>query len=68
MNNINEDMIINDVIDMDPKVEKIFLSHGLNCLGCPGSQTENIREAAEGHDINLTQLLEELNQHFQKKE
>jgi len=61
MEKITEDMMIFEVLDLNPELETIFMNHGLTCVGCPGSNTENIRQAAEGHAVDLARLLEDLN-------
>ena len=58
---ITENMLLNDILDMNPELTDILLRHGLNCLGCPGARSENLREAAEGHGIELAKLLNDLN-------
>lgn len=58
---ITEDMYVCNVLGMDSLLEEIFLSHDLNCVGCPGGETETIQEAAAGHEVNLEQLLSDLN-------
>lgn len=64
---VTEIMLLNEVLDMNPDVTDIFLRHGLNCLGCPGARSENLKEAAEGHGINLTLLLDDLNKFLEDK-
>jgi len=61
---INEKMLIGEILEMDEETAKVLNKHGLNCLGCPGSYSENLKEAAEGHGINLAKLIEDLNRHF----
>lgn len=63
---ISETMLLNEILDMDPDVTDIFLRHGLNCLGCPGANNESLKEAAEGHGVNLAKLIEDLNTFFDK--
>ena len=58
---ITQEMKVCDVLEMDPKLENIFLAHGMNCVGCPGGNCETIEEAAAGHDADLTELLEDIN-------
>lgn len=67
MSKINESMLVTQIIDMDPDVVKIFLKNGLNCQGCPGADNESIREAAEGHGIDLKSLLDQLNIYFDQQ-
>ena len=61
MKRITEDMKICHVLDLNPQLGEILLSYGLNCAGCPGSNTENLKEAAEGHEVSLETLLKDLN-------
>ena len=64
---ITENMLLSDILDMDPDPTDVFLRHGLNCLGCPGAQSESLKEAAEGHGINLTKLINDLNEYLEGK-
>jgi hybrid cluster-associated redox disulfide protein len=66
MQTINENMLIGEILEMDEDTADVLIKHGLNCLGCPGSYSENLREAAEGHGIKLEKLIEDLNRHFNK--
>ena len=61
MMKITESMLLNEILEMNPDLTEVFLRHGLNCLGCPGARSENLREAAEGHGIDLALLLNDLN-------
>ena len=58
---ITEDMMVYQVIDINENLESVFERHGLPCLGCPGAMQETLKEAAEGHGIDITSLLEDLN-------
>lgn len=61
MMKITEDMKICDILNLDDGMEEIFKAHGLLCLGCPGAASETLREAAEGHDVDVQELLDALN-------
>lgn len=61
---ITENMLLNEILEMNPDPTDVFLRHGLNCLGCPGAQSESLREAAEGHGIDLEELIDDLNDFF----
>ena len=63
---INETMLVNDILNINPDLTEIFLSHGLNCQGCPGARWESLKEAAEGHAIDLPKLIEDLNNFLSK--
>lgn len=58
---ITEGMKVCEILNMDDKLEAIFENHGMPCSGCPGAVQETLREAADGHDIDIAALLEDLN-------
>jgi hybrid cluster-associated redox disulfide protein len=62
MAKVTKDMMICDILDVQPHLEEIFISHGMNCVGCPGSNLETLEEAAAGHGVNLEKLLKEVNE------
>ncbi len=64
---ITENMLLSEILEMDPDPTDVFFRHGLNCVGCPGAQSESLKEAAEGHGINRQRLIEDLNQFFENK-
>jgi hybrid cluster-associated redox disulfide protein len=61
---ITEQMLVSEIMDLDADVYEVFLKHGLNCVGCPGAYSENLKEAAKGHSINLENLISDLNKHI----
>jgi len=64
MKRIMRDTRIGEIIEMDFKTVEILKKHGLNCLGCPASDSESLAEAAKGHGVNVEKIIQELNQHF----
>ncbi len=66
MSRINESMLVSEVMDMGPDVSEILLRNGLNCPGCSGAAAESLREAAEGHGLDLKALLKDLNDYLNK--
>ena len=64
---VTEKMLLCDILDQDPDPTEVLLRHGLNCLGCPGAQSENLKEAAAGHGINLSKLIDDLNEYLEKE-
>ncbi len=63
---VTENMLLSEILEMDPDPTEVFLRHGLNCLGCPGAQSENLKEAAEGHGIDYKKLIDDLNDFLDK--
>ena len=64
---VSENMLLNEILEMDPDPTEVLLRHGLNCLGCPGAQSENLKEAADGHGIDLKKLIDDLNDFLESK-
>lgn len=58
---IHENMLLDSILETNPGIAEVFKKHGLFCDSCPGAVMENLREAAEGHGIDLQLLIEDLN-------
>ena len=58
---ISKDMIIGQILEMDPNMAGILMAGGMHCIGCPSSQMETLEEAAAVHDIEIDLLLARLN-------
>ncbi|MEG0156361.1 MAG: DUF1858 domain-containing protein [Anaerovoracaceae bacterium] len=64
---ITAEMNVFEVLDNYPELEDIFEDHGLPCVGCPGSSMESIEEAADGHGVDLAELLAAINGFLEQK-
>jgi hybrid cluster-associated redox disulfide protein len=58
---ITPEMRIGETLQKYPQTLKVFLSHGLMCVGCAVARFENIRQGAEAHGINVDALMQDLN-------
>ena len=65
---ITAEMTIGEVLKKYPESLKVFLSHGLMCVGCAVARFENIRQGAVAHGINVDALLKDLNEVAVKQE
>ena len=52
---------IGTVLKQYPQTLRVFLSHGLMCVGCAVARFENIRDGATAHGINVEALIKDLN-------
>jgi len=59
---ITPEMRIGDALSQYPQTLRVFLSHGLMCVGCAVARFEDIRQGAEAHGIDLDTLMKDLNQ------
>ena len=64
---ITKDMIIGDVLDIDPGCAEYFFEIGMHCLGCPASRSETIEQACQVHNTDCDALVEKLNKYFEEK-
>ncbi len=58
---ITGDMKVCDVLNLNEEMELIFEEYGLLCTGWPGAVQETLHEAAEGHGLDIEELLCALN-------
>ena len=58
---ITKDTIIKDITKMTNRAEEILATKGMQCLGCPTAETENLEHAALVHGLDLDELVEYLN-------
>ncbi|MBR1865566.1 MAG: DUF1858 domain-containing protein [Lachnospiraceae bacterium] len=65
---IHKDMLIGEIISIDPGNAAILMSNGMHCPGCPASQAETLEEAAQVHGMNVDELLKDMNEYLAKKE
>ena len=61
MAQVSKDMLIGELLRVDPNVAPILMRAGMHCLGCPSSQMETIEEAAMVHGINPDELVGKIN-------
>ncbi len=64
---ITKEMTIGEVLNKDRATAPIFMAFGMHCLGCPHSIGESLEEAGMVHGIDVNQLVEELNKHFENQ-
>ena len=65
---INKDMIIADMLKIDPGIAAILMASGMHCIGCPSAQGETLDEAALVHGMNADELVVNVNEYLAKKE
>jgi hybrid cluster-associated redox disulfide protein len=64
MTKVSKDMIIMDVLRMDPDTAQIFFKNGMHCIGCPSASGESIEQASAVHGIDPEKLVAELNEYL----
>jgi hybrid cluster-associated redox disulfide protein len=64
---ITKDMRIQEVVEKNPETIRVFLEHGLHCIGCSVARFENIEQGALAHGIDVDALVRDLNATVEKK-
>ena len=58
---VTKDIIISDLIKIDPNIIIILMRAGMHCIGCPSAQGESLGDAALVHGINPDVLVDQIN-------
>jgi len=58
---ITKEMAIGEIVQTYPETVRVFLSHGLMCIGCAAARFENLEQGATAHGIDVEALLRDLN-------
>lgn len=63
---VNKDMIIMDVLKINPETAQFFLDIGMHCLGCPSASMESIEQACIVHGADVDKLVDDINAFLEK--
>ena len=64
---LTKEMTIQEVVTKHPEAVKVFVQHGMPCVGCMSARYENIEQGASAHGIDIDKLMEELNKIAEEK-
>lgn len=67
MAQIKKEMIIADLIQIDPEIVGLLMASGMHCVGCPSAQGESLEDAAMVHGIDPVELEARINDFLAKK-
>ena len=67
MKEITKDMVIGDILDVEPGTAMFFLEMGMHCLGCPASRGESVEEACAVHGVDCNVLIDRINEYLASK-
>lgn len=67
MKQVTKDMIIMDVLRIDPGTADFFFQIGMHCLGCPSASGESIEQACQVHGVDPDELVEKINSYLAAK-
>ena len=64
---VTKDMLINELLDVDPNIAQFLLEIGMHCLGCPSARAESLEEACEVHGVDADELIITINDYLSSK-
>ena len=67
MKQVTKDMIIRDVLMLDPGCAEFLLNIGMHCLGCPSASGESLEMACAVHGADVEKLVADLNKYLEDK-
>ncbi|MCI9515579.1 MAG: DUF1858 domain-containing protein [Lachnospiraceae bacterium] len=68
MTKVTKDMIIGELLSMDPEMAGVLVAGGMHCVGCPSAQAETLEEAALVHGIEPDVLVARVNAFVEAKQ
>ncbi len=67
MTQVNKEMIIADILGVDPTIAPILMAAGMHCIGCPSAQGESLEMAAMVHGLEADTLVNRINEYLKVK-
>jgi hybrid cluster-associated redox disulfide protein len=64
---ISKEMPISEIVQGYPETIRVFLSHGLMCIGCAAARFETLEQGAIAHGIDVDTLVADLNSAVEAK-
>ena len=61
---VSKDMIISELIKVDPNIVAILMRAGMHCIGCPSAQGESLEEGAFVHGLDPDMLVDQINDYL----
>ena len=61
MAQVTKQMLIGELLQLDPNIAGVLMRAGMHCIGCPSSQMESLEEAAMVHGMDVDVLVEHIN-------
>ena len=61
MAQVTKQMLIGELLQLDPNIAGVLMRAGMHCIGCPSSQMESLEEAALVHGMDADVLVEQIN-------
>ena len=57
MAKVTKEMLIGQLLRLDPNIAVVLMRAGMHCIGCPSAQMESLEEAAMVHGMDVDVLV-----------
>ena len=64
---IDKNMVIGEMLTLDPAIAPMLMEAGMHCIGCPSAQAETLEEAAFVHGLDADLLQAKINAYLGEK-
>ena len=61
MAKVTKEMLIGQLLRLDPNIAVVLMRAGMHCIGCPSAQMESLEEAAMVHGLDVDVLVQHIN-------
>lgn len=61
MAKVSKEMLIGEILQLDPNMAGVLMASGMHCVGCPSSQMESLEEASMVHGLPVDLVVARLN-------
>ena len=65
MAKVNKDVLIGEILQLDPNMAGVLMASGMHCVGCPSSQAESLEEASMVHGLPVDLVVARLNAYLE---
>ena len=67
MAQVTKQMLIGELLQLDPNIAGVLMRAGMHCIGCPSAQGESLEEAAMVHGLDAQVLEDHINDYLAAK-
>ena len=64
---ISKDMVVTDILAIDPNIAEFFMNLGMRCFACPSSRGKTLETACDLHGADVDELVMVINAYLADK-
>ena len=67
MAQVTKQMLIGELLQLDPNIAGVLMRAGMHCIGCPSSIGESLEEACMVHGLDVNAVLADIHHYEETK-